>query len=316
MKRFLINLLLSVLPVAVFALWLDWRVVKDLRHSNHGDYGVWNDLYSGRANKDLLIYGSSRAWVHIDPVVLEDSVRMSVYNLGVDGYNFDMSSLRHDIIMRGVPPKVIVYALDGSTLFKRKDLYNQAQFLPYLDDDALEKRISGYEGYSAWDARLPFVKFIGQYRVLFRWFNGDFSAGVPADRYRGFKAQHVNWTKDVDELIKHQKQLTQPLDTSSIRRFELFLQQCRASHIRVILTYPPEHILGQQFVSNRTSIIRIYRSLASIYDIPFLDYSSDTLCMDKKYFYNSQHLNDVGATIYSRKLASALKGILKDAPQK
>lgn len=315
MRRFLINLLLFLLPVAVFAIWLDSSISKELHRTRNGDYGVWNDLFAGRANNEMLIYGSSRAWVHIDPEVLQDSLHMSVYNLGIDGYNFDMSLLRHEIVMRRTPPKFIVYALDGSTLFKRKDLYNQAQFLPYLTDVSLERKIAGYKGYNFWDARLPFVKLIGHNHLLFKWALGEFDDTSRGDRYRGFRGQDIQWTKDVDELLRRQQQWTQPLDTASVRNFELFLRDCQVRNIRVILTYPPEHKLGQQFVANRESIIRIYSSLASTYDIPFLDYSSDTLCMNKKYFYNSQHLNALGAKIYSRKLASSLKCILDDQQQ-
>jgi hypothetical protein len=38
----------------------------------------------------------------------------------------------------------------------------------------------------------------------------------------------------------------------------------------------------------------------------FLDYSSDTICNNKKLFYNSQHLNSKGSEIFTKKLAKDL----------
>lgn len=52
--------------------------------------------------------------------------------------------------------------------------------------------------------------------------------------------------------------------------------------------------------------------LASSCDITFLDYSKDSICTDKINFYNSQHLNAIGAGKFNRKLSNDLKKIIKN----
>ena len=79
----------------------------------------------------------------------------------------------------------------------------------------------------------------------------------------------------------------------------------------MIFVYTPEHIEGQHFVSNRAEIMAFYKKIADKYNIPFIDYSADSMCYNKDYFYNSEHLNLKGANMFSQKLASDLKKIIK-----
>ena len=51
----------------------------------------------------------------------------------------------------------------------------------------------------------------------------------------------------------------------------------------------------------------MYRDISTKYSIEFYDYSNDSLCFDKKYFYNASHLNNTGAEIFSKTLARDLK---------
>ncbi|MBE2208298.1 MAG: hypothetical protein IAE84_11975, partial [Saprospiraceae bacterium] len=60
-----------------------------------GEFEVWNDIYNSNVNCDIAIYGSSRAWVHIDPKILSHILQLNVYNFGIDGHNFWLQYLRH-----------------------------------------------------------------------------------------------------------------------------------------------------------------------------------------------------------------------------
>jgi lysophospholipase L1-like esterase len=51
----------------------------------------------------------------------------------------------------------------------------------------------------------------------------------------------------------------------------------------------------------------LYRKYADDYQIPFFDYSNDSLCLNKELFYNTTHLNKKGADLFSKKLASDLR---------
>lgn len=101
--------------------------------------------------------------------------------------------------------------------------------------------------------------------------------------------------------------MTIQLDKEQLTLFDSYLQMCNHAGIRVILVYPPGYIEGQQLVNNRQVVMNMYRKLAKKHRIPFLDCSTNELCYQRSYFYNSQHLNREGAELFSSQLALELK---------
>ena len=97
MNRFL-RIIIPIGLVALISAYPLHRFISYLlRKSNEfpSEFEVMNDIYEGKAAAEIAIYGSSRAWVHIDPQVIEDTLGMSSYNFGNDGHNFPMQYLRH-----------------------------------------------------------------------------------------------------------------------------------------------------------------------------------------------------------------------------
>jgi hypothetical protein len=58
-------------------------------------------------------------------------------------------------------------------------------------------------------------------------------------------------------------------------------------------------------------VINAFEQLAKQNEIKLLNYSSDTISFQKSLFYNTTHLNKKGAELFSKKLASDLKSIIK-----
>ncbi|MBK8659798.1 MAG: hypothetical protein IPN22_13230 [Bacteroidetes bacterium] len=136
MKKFLLRLLLFFTILFAGSYALDYAMSNTLKKSNSyamGEYSTWNDLLNGRLNAEIIINGSSRAWVQFDPTMLQDSLGHSCYNIGIDGHAFHLQYLRHLLMLKNNPaPKVIIHSVDVWSLLKRPELYNQEQFLPYM----------------------------------------------------------------------------------------------------------------------------------------------------------------------------------------
>jgi len=148
------------------AYFIDVFISRNLKKSNsfaEGEYPVWNDVIDGKVNSDLVIYGSSRAWVHIDPAMISDSFKISAYNLGIDGHSFTLQYLRHSMLLQhNKKPKIILYSLDLFTFRKRDDLYNLEQFLPYmLYNKQIRDATIGFKGFNLWDYEIPLVRYYG-----------------------------------------------------------------------------------------------------------------------------------------------------------
>lgn len=309
MKKFLIRFFIFITPIVILAYPADLLVSYGALHSTlaDGELETWDDIYAGQINSEYVIYGSSRAWVHIDPILIEKETGSKAYNMGMDAHNFYLQNLRHRKLLEyNEKPKAIIYGLDMFTLEKRSDLYNLDQFLPImLWDKDIEQTTKSYIGFSWIDYKIPFFRYVGRFNAI--------KSGVkyyiyPDDRFRskGYKGREQEWSSQLDEAKENIGLYRATLDTMSVRLFESFIKECKQNDIPLIFVYTPEYIDGQRFIANRDSVINIYNSWSKKYDIPFLDYSDDSICFDKQYFYNSMHMNKRGSELFTRKLINDL----------
>lgn len=313
MRKFIINISLFFLPFILLAYPLDKFLSNNLRKSNLiavKEYPVWNAIFDSKVNSDIVIYGSSRAWVHIDAPMIQDSLKIRTYNLGIDGHNFWLQNLRHRLLLKfNKKPELIIYSVDIFTLQKRGDLYNKEQFLPYmLWDKDIERSTISYNGFNIPDYYVPLLRYYGKYDHIREAFRLKLKPQNNAPtRKNGYEGQLATWNDDFDKAKVGIEKYTANLDTASVRLFEAFLKNAISQKIKVALIYTPEYIEGQEFTKNRNEIINIYKSLGIKYDIPFYDFSNDSMVYDKKYFYNAEHLNKSGAELLTKELIDTLK---------
>lgn len=301
--------------MGIIAFPLDYYVSQNVGKSNscNGEYQVWNDIFNGKIDSDMLVYGSSKAWVDFNPLVLEDTLGWKVYNFGIDGHNFWLQYLRHLEFLKFNPkPKCIVVSVDMLTLEKKKELYNMDQFLPYmLFDKEIHQYTSSYQGFSHFDYFVPMIRYFGRREALVNAVL--YSINIPHSkpmRNKGYMGMETEWNSDFENAKSLMSHYAVKIDSASRDLFGEFLSGCNRMEIKVILVYSPEYVENRDFFSNREEIVTLYREYASLYNVPFLDYSDNPICLKKEYFYNSTHLNKIGSDLFSAILAKDLRSLL------
>jgi|694.fasta_scaffold121719_4 hypothetical protein len=312
MKKFFIKLCWFLAPFLIIAYPLDYFLSLQLSkgHDYPGEFEVWNDIYNKKINSEIAIYGSSRAWVQFNTKIVEDSSGLSCYNFGIDGHNFYMQYLRHlEYIKHNRKPKYIILSADFFSLQRRKDLYQPDQFLPYmLWNKNMAFYTKDYIKYGFADFYLPLIRFGGQQNA-----NKSIIISILRSkkqepfRYKGYKGMEKTWNNDLEDAKKKNKQVQVIYHEPTIHLLKKFLTDCKQDSIRVAIVYAPEHKEGQAYVKDRDILIQHFKDIAEEAKIPFLDYSMDTLCNSKNYFYNASHLNKLGSDIFTRTLIKDLK---------
>jgi len=169
MRKLLQKLLLLIVPIILISPGLDRLMSEVLKRSNSyadGEYPVWNDLYNGKINSRIVIYGTSRAFRHIDPTMIGDTLHTTAYNLGVNGHSFKTEYFRHFLLLKhNRKPDIILQTLDFTSFEKESDLYNQDQFLPYMFNNE-EMRLSVSNGFSSIDYKIPMIRYYGKKEAL------------------------------------------------------------------------------------------------------------------------------------------------------
>ena len=297
----------------LLSYFADVFISTNLKRANkfaEKEYSTWNDIIDGKVNSNIIIYGNSRAWVQFNSAMMTDSLHLPTYNLGIDGHNFYLQYLRHRMLLKNnSKPKLIIISIDMFSLQKRKDLYNLKQFLPYmLWNTEIKKATTSYKGFVFMDYEIPLVRYYGRTQAIetaIRFYSGHLSN--PICRVRGYQGRNESWNTDFDKAKLTMNKYEVKLDLDIVNLFEKFIVDCKQRDIQLIFVNAPEYIEGQKFTKNRAEILAVYSKFSKQYNIPFYDYSHDPISFQKKYFYNSVHMNKTGAELFTAKLIDTLK---------
>lgn len=312
MEKFLKQVFLFVFPILIVGYFIDILLSDTLKKSNSytGEFPTWNALYDGKVNSDIVICGSSRATYHFDSKMIESELKTRAFNLGIVGHSFAMQNLRNDLLLTNNKlPKLLIYSVDARTLASNKELYNPDQFLPYLFwNSKLEKTINNYDTFTWYDYKIPLIRFYGKFTALKTIFSLILHPkNNPILRIKGFKGNISIWNNDFEKakikLGKYKTEINKELKSD----FENFIKKFQLKNIKIILIYSPEYIDGQKFIINRNESVQIFKSLAKKYNLTYLDYATDLICFDKKYFYNASHLNKTGAEFFTAKVTDTIQ---------
>ncbi len=298
---------------------VQYAVDRGLRKSKMQYFATWNDIYSGKINADVIVNGSSRAFLHISPQILDTILHLNSYNLGLDGWGFPMQFARFRIYLQhNKKPRYIIQSIDLDNFEDRKDLYSYRQFLPYLNDREIRDITSRYEGkFTFPEMYFPLFKYNNNLNLVKEGLFCYFNIGKVATNklYKGFGPRSFAWDSSFERFkAAYPNGTVKPVQENAVREFEQFLNYCRDNDIKVIFVFTP--ILREELAmeKNAGEIIAMIDGYSKKYNFLFLNYANDTLGADRKYFYNSQHLNAQGAALFTTKLASDLKPFVQAAP--
>lgn len=284
---------------------------EGLKAGRPGWFAEWNDITQGRANCNTLVMGSSRACVQVSPAILEQQLGGTAYNLGMDGYMFDLQKARYEIYRKyNKKPDTIIQILDAGTFQKRDGLYRHEQFYPYYNEPILVDAIKDYDGFSPFRYRLPMLKYLGEYETLEKGMAGFLHLReLKTTREKGYLSQKIKWNGNFDKFKKdYPNGRVVEVDKEVRALFEAYLKDAKKEGIKVVLVYAPEYYEVNRYLKNKPEILAMYQEIAEEYDVPFYDYSQSYLSLDKKYMYDSQHLNRTGAELFTNEIAAQIVG--------
>ena len=316
MKEYILKLLFLLIPLLIIAFFLQPILDSALKRSNcTANLKEWNDIFDSKINADILIQGSSRAWVHISPKLLDSTFELQSYNLGIDGYSFKMQYYRYLLYRKfNKKPRYIIQTADYTTLSKTSHLYQFEQFIPYLNDDLIREAIQGCRGIDFFDVYVPLYKYIRHKDILLSAVTNILTDTYPSNgKYKGFQAQNRVWD---DSFLKfknsHQNGYKDTIDSKTVALFDSFVKSCVKDGIQLVFINTPMYYESKRLIINKQVFDSIYYQYSQQYSIPILDYTNDSICLDSSNFYNSQHLNAKGVALFNKKFIQDIKKIIKE----
>jgi hypothetical protein len=287
-----------------------------LRRSTTGPVGLCNRVVDGRVNADVLILGSSRAYVHFDPAIVERWTGKSCFNIARDGTKPDFQlAFLQTYLRHNRRPEHLVLALDLTSLQGVGGIPNSGLYIAFLNQPEVFAAL--YQQDHRWllAKYFPLVAIVQDRGCLSFYHQERERATIEAVRgllgwhrpeflRAGYLPVDLEWRKDFDQFKSQNPDGAKvSIDSNAVAKLRSILELCRRLEVKVVLVYPPEYQESQSFCLNRREVFRVFEQLASEFQVPFWDYSNHPLCQKREYFYNSQHLNAKGAALFSEDFA-------------
>ena len=303
MNYFIRKVLSLFIFFALISTAADFFLSSLVRKTNlfQGECEVWSDIYDSNINCDIAVYGSSRSWVQVNPTTIENRTKLKTYNFGVDGHSFHLQHLRHlEFLKHNAPPKIIILCLGPHTLEKKSTFYNMEQLIPFMlwNWTTMTKTID-FEGVNKWDYIIPMVRYSGKTTMIKEAMAILIGKKLKKTRIKGFKSNNKSWTKNAEQFLKSNKSYISKIDENTKMEFEKFIDDCKNNNIDLKLIYTPEFIDGQKKIINKDLIVKLFNRIAINKDIKFYDFSNHKICNEKANFYNTEHLNSKGSSIFT-----------------
>lgn len=254
------------------------------------------------ANEDILVFGSSRASHHYEPVIFEEKLKMTFYNTGRDGHFllFNYGVLK--ATLNRYAPKIVIFDVRPNDLYYVKTDYdNLFQLLPYYKDHPEIRSIiylrSSVEKFKLISAVYPFNSEIIQIIINNITFNKERysikNGYIPL--YGILKGEVPDFRPEVDGII----------DENKINALKDIASICKQKSITLLFICSPIY-RNSTNIKNTLEIMKI----AETYQSRFWDFENDSVfTKHPEYFDDISHLNDIGANLFSREVAERIDSI-------
>lgn len=299
----------------VFALGEHLLLLEGYKKSRDLNAELWLEVSSGKIDADVLILGSSRALLHYDCRVLEKAFfGKSCYTAGMDGgFVRSQLALLKVYLKYNKAPEIAIVDTDRIVLNRAgretvPPLYNPAQYLPYLHEQAVRRF------FCAAEPSCRQLRWIPLYSVAFYgkafWQPALMSFITPHApmRERGFYPDYKKWDESFDVFkSQHRAGVFDAIDTEGLKTLQQIFDELKARGTRVVAVHSPEYYDLQKITINYLQAADTLRSFAARNHVLYWDFTSLRINRQTRYFKNSRHLNFDGAQIFSNLLAKRLQ---------
>ncbi len=272
-------------------------------HSKSGDtYKIRYGLCESEA--EVLIMGSSRASHHYNPRILSDSLQHSVYNIGIDGSGVILMYGFYRLITKRYIPKLIIYELTPAfDVYEYAGDSHNTRYLsplkPYYKDSAVASVIDDVQPMERKKLLSGFYRYNTQFINLFRFY-----LRPEEQRADGFMPHKGIMIKKVGK-IKEKSDNVLVIDSLKISYLQKFIKECKEKGTNLVFAISPSY--GESSDESYKPAI----DLSKKNGVLVLNYLCDSSIVNNpQLFKDSYHLNEIGANIYTKTIASKIKQII------
>ncbi len=291
-----------MLIVVTVVFILDFSIGRTLRHFYFKEtsglhYRSTFSMDSTMA--EVLIFGASRANHHYVPEVFEDSLKATFYNTGRDGNGIFYELALLTSILKRYTPKLIIIENPGQFFKIQNEFDKITSLLPYYRTNK-EIRQNILEESPRENIKLISEIYPFNSQALTIFIGNTESNKIRMYDNKGYVPLYGVWPNELDSA---KGGFIFERDAKKINAFRKFITTARDLGIKIFTVSSP---VFEKFSINQG--IDVGKEVCAAEKVPFLDFSKDSFFLkDRTLFRDIIHLNNEGATVFSKILVSRIK---------
>lgn len=309
--KYIIRIVLILIVAGILTQGL-YALLSKGQSTYRNDYKKYREMFADSSKYDAVIFGSSRAYKNIDPLICDSLTGLSFYNAGVSGAKFYEISMIFSAYFEAHPsaPRFIIYNLDELNFSTDKKFFNPTL---YFDFFCNSKIYNGFKGkqYPVWLYKnIPFTRIL------------EYNDDSRNDALKGFFG-HVNpeditqkgYSKMViDELKTMKKNAAGSIKLGTYKNnscFDVIINFCSKNNVKIIFTISPVYNnYYKNKITNYDDLVNDFQKYANDHNYPFWRFDTIPICNDSRHFTDDVHLNKSGTDVFTTLLAKKISEYL------
>ena len=315
MKKFIFKLIKTILLIYFITFGVQLIVDFYLAKENSCNTNTWHKIYSGKLNTEIAILGTSRAEVHYDPEIIGNITGLKTYNLGISGTKYDCLSIRwQSFINRNKKPQILILDLDAGALKNSKELYGKFQYLPFSYSKEYKSVAKNLDSDYLCEKIIPLYKYRAYEMSVYKQLKSLKNPKYCPSHVNGYFEHDIKWIerdyqnfKKILQKDKIRKEYDLKIYSKGLSTLNSITEYCKKHNIQVYFIWSPSYYESHPYqLTLKNHIDSILTKAAKEKHIKYFNFTKDSLCNDKKYFYNSSHMNKNGTVIFSKKIGELI----------
>lgn len=298
-KSFAFKLLIFVITVIVADNVLG-RLLKHSYFRQKQGYDYLTTLSIKKTTDPVLIFGSSRAVNIINPLVLEEKLKLPGFNAGRVGQSIFYHYGVLKSVLRRYKPELVILSFDAGNFEKDQEDYDRiASLLPYYEFEPQIEPIIELKG--------PFEKLKTVSKIY------PYNSMVLPILSSNLKANNSKYD-NIKGYIPLKRNAKGPLhtmdftrtagiDQNKVKIYKLFIKECIDAGIKLHIVCPPYLINA----IGTDASIETAKNIAKEFGINFLDHSRDIFYSQQPdLFADFRHLNEKGSKKFTEQITNII----------
>jgi len=305
-KNTCLHFIAKLLLLLLILFLLDFSIGNTLRYFYFKQ--EWGRQYRAtyaleKTTADALIFGSSSAYHHYVPDIIEARLKQSCYNTGSPGQSLLYNYAILKAILKRYSPKLIILDVSGGDFRVDQESYDRLSFLlPYYKKHEEIRPIVNLKSPMEKYKLLSSIYAFNSSFLMIAGGNSEYFKKRTTD-IKGYKPLFRTWNEPL--TIRNPEQY--PLDRTKINIFRSFIEDCRNFGIKLFIVYSPTYIEYSQ----KDYSILIIGKIAKEQNIPFIDFTNDTAFTNHPSLFDDPvHLNFKGAELFTARVTNIIKDSL------